>query len=98
MIEKSTRSEQRIIDCLKINYCLEVATLTPILLGADMHASVYKARAHSQSSYFVKLKHGHHHDISAIVVALLHNAGIQQIIPIVKTSVVKQLSVLTTLP
>ena len=85
MIEKSTPSEQRIIDCLKINYGIEVATLIIIPLGADMHASVYKAQTHNQSSYFVKLKHGHHHDISTIIITLLRNAGIQQIIPIVKT-------------
>ena len=44
MIEKSPLSEQRIIDCLKINYGIEVATLTLLPLGADMHASVYKAQ------------------------------------------------------
>lgn len=85
MIEKSLLSKQRIIDCLKINYGIEVATLTFLPLGADMQASIYKAQARDQLSYFVKLKHGHHHDISAIIIALLCNAGIQQIIPIVKT-------------
>lgn len=85
MIEKSPLSEQHIIDCLKINYGIEVATLTFLPLGADMHASVYKAQTYNQLSYFVKLKRGHLHDISAIIVALLRNAGIQQIIPIVKT-------------
>jgi spectinomycin phosphotransferase len=85
MIEKSPLSEQRIIDCLKINYGIEVATLTFLPLGADMHASVYKAQTHNQSSYFVKLKRGHYHDISATIIALLGNAEIQQIIPIVKT-------------
>lgn len=85
MTEKSPISEQRIIDCLKLNYGIEVATLTFLPLGADMHASVYKAQTYNQSSYFVKLKRGHHHDISAIIVALLRNAGVQQIIPIVKT-------------
>jgi spectinomycin phosphotransferase len=85
MIEKSPLSEQRIIDCLKINYGIEVATLTFLPLGADMYASVYKAQTHDRSSYFVKLKRGHHHDNSTIIIALLGNAGIQQIIPIVKT-------------
>jgi spectinomycin phosphotransferase len=85
MIEKSPLAEQHIIDCLKINYGIEVATLTFLPLGADMDASVYKAQVHNQSSYFVKLKRGHHHDISAIIIALLRNAGIQHIIPIVKT-------------
>jgi spectinomycin phosphotransferase len=85
MTEKSLLSEQRIIDCLKINYGIEVATLTFLPLGADMYASVYKAQTHDRSSYFVKLKRGHHHDISASIIALLRNAGIQQIIPIIKT-------------
>jgi len=85
MIEKSPLSEQRIIDCLKINYGIEVTTLTFLPLGADMQASVYKAQTHNQSSYFVKLKRGHHHDISASIIAQLCKAGIQQIIPIVKT-------------
>ena len=85
MLEKSSLAEQRLRDCLKINYDIEVTTLTFLPLGADMHASVYKAQAHNQSSYFIKLKHGHHHDISARIITLLHNEGIQLIIPIVKT-------------
>lgn len=85
MIEKIPISEQCIIDCLKINYGIEIVTLTLLSLGADMHASVYKAQTYNQLSYFIKLKRGHHHDISAIIMTLLRNAGIQQIIPIVKT-------------
>ena len=50
-----------------------------------MNASVYKAQTYDQTSYFVKLKRGHHHDISVAIVELLHDAGIQQIIPPVKT-------------
>ena len=86
MTKKSLLSEQSIIDCLKINYGIEVATLTFLPLGADIHASVYKAETHNRSSYFVKLKGGRlHDDISAIIIDLLLNAGIEQIIPIVKT-------------
>ena len=82
---KNTLSDQRIIDCLNTDYGIEVATLTFLPLGADMNASVYKAETHDQTSYFVKLKRGHHHDISIAIVELLHDAGIQQIIPPVKT-------------
>ena len=85
MIENSPISNQRIIDCLQNNYGIEIATLTPLLLGADMNASVYKAEAPDKSAYFVKLKkRGQSHDISALVTELLHDAGIQQIIPIIK--------------
>ena len=68
MIEKQPLSDQRIIDCLNIDYGIEVATLTFLPLGADMNASVYKAETQDQSSYFVKLKRGHHHDISIAIV------------------------------
>ena len=86
MIEKQPLSDQRIIDSLDTHYGIKVATLTFLPLGADINASVYKAETHDKSSYFIKLKRGHHHDISATIIALLHNAGIQQIIPPVKTN------------
>lgn len=79
-------SDQRIIDCLNANYGIKVARLTFLPIGADMNASVYKAQAHNQSSYFIKLKRGHHHDISATIIALLHDAGIQHIIPPIKSN------------
>jgi len=85
MIEKLLLSEQSIIECLKINYGIEATMLTFLPLGADLQASIYKAQTHNQLSYFVKLKRGHHNDISAIIIELLRKAGIQHIIPIVKT-------------
>lgn len=85
MIEKSFPSKQHLIDCLKACYGIEVSTLTLLSLGADIDASVYKAQAHNQSSYFVKLKRGCSHDISSTISDLLYNAGIQQVIPLIKT-------------
>jgi spectinomycin phosphotransferase len=85
MLVKQSLSDQHIIDCLNINYGTKVATLNFLPLGADMNAWVYKAEAHDHSAYFVKLKRGHHHDISITILQLLHHAGIQQIILPVKT-------------
>ena len=85
MIEKQSLSDQLIINCLNIYYGIEVATLTFLPIGADTNASVYKAQTYDQRSYFVKLKHGHHHDISVVIMDLLHDAGIQEIIPPIKT-------------
>lgn len=85
MIEKQSLSDQSIIDCLNNDYDIEIATLTFLPLGADMQASVYKAQSYDQSSYFVKLKHGHHHDIGVTIQLLLHNAGIQEIISPIET-------------
>ncbi|MBA2728784.1 MAG: aminoglycoside phosphotransferase family protein [Parachlamydiaceae bacterium] len=86
MIGKRPLSERLIIEYLNIYYGIEVILLTPLLLGADMNASVYKAQAHDQKSYFIKLKGGHNHDIGVAILDLLHNEGIQQIIPPIKTS------------
>lgn len=80
-------SDQFIINCLKADYGIEVATLILIPLGADMNAAVYKAQTHDQTAYFVKLKRGHHHDMGIEIVELLHDAGIKEIIPPVKTIV-----------
>lgn len=85
MIDKPLLTDQRIIDCLSTHYGIKVTTLTFLPLGADINASVYKAEAHNQSSYFIKLKRGHHHNISATIIALLYDAGIKQIIPPIKT-------------
>ncbi len=86
MPAKQPISDQHILDCLNTYYGIEVATLTFLPLGADINASVYKAQANDGSSYFVKLKRGHHHDIGIAIVELLHSADIQQIIPPLKTT------------
>jgi spectinomycin phosphotransferase len=85
MTEKQSFSDHLIINCLNANYGIQVAALTLLPLGADMNASVYKAQTYDQTSYFVKLKRGHHHDIGIEIVELLHDAGIKEIIPPVKT-------------
>ena len=85
MLEKHALSDPTIISCLNTNYDIEVATLTFLPLGADMNSSVYKAQTFDQTSYFIKLKSGHHHDTSVEIAELLQSAGIQQIISPVKT-------------
>lgn len=78
-------SDQYIIDCLHAHYGINIITLTFLPLGADYNASVYKAKAQDNSSYFVKLKRGHHHNIGIAILQLLHEAGIEQVIPPIKT-------------
>jgi spectinomycin phosphotransferase len=85
LIEKPPLPDPLIIDHLKTDYGIQVAMLTFLPLGADLDASLFKAQAADQASYFVKLKRGHHHDIGVAIVELLHKAGIQQIIPPIQT-------------
>ncbi len=79
MIDKS------IIDHLSKSYGIATKTLTNLTLGADMNASVYQVKTVDGFVFFVKLKHGQHDDISSAILTLLETAGIQQIIPPIKT-------------
>jgi spectinomycin phosphotransferase len=85
MIEKHTLPSHYIIDRLNIDYGIAVSAFTFLPLGADINAAVYKADTRSGPSYFVKVRGGHHYDISVAILALLQASGIQQIIPPIKT-------------
>lgn len=85
MLEKHALPDQIIIKCLNTNYGIAVATLTFLPIGADTNASIYKAQTFDQTSYFIKLKLGHRHDIGVEIVELLQRARIPQIIPPIKT-------------
>jgi spectinomycin phosphotransferase len=85
MLEKPILSDFVIIKCLSTYYAIKAANLTFLPIGADTNASIYKAQAFDQTSYFIKVKQGHHHDIGVEIIELLQRAGIQQIIPPIKT-------------
>ena len=76
---------ERVIECLSSYYGIKVNHLTRLPVGADLNSSVYKAQQVDGSSYFVKLKRGHDHETGVLVVGVLESAGIQQIIPPIKT-------------
>lgn len=77
-------SNQQLCDFLNMDYGIKHARFTRLPIGADMNASVYKAQANNQS-YFVKLKHNKHHDLSGLITETLQDAGVQNIIPFIKT-------------
>ena len=85
MLEKHALSDQTIIKHLDTDYSIPVATLTFLPIGADANASLYKAQTFDHTSYFIKLKLGHHHDIGIEIVELLQRAGTSQVTPPIKT-------------
>ncbi|MBX3719429.1 MAG: aminoglycoside phosphotransferase family protein [Parachlamydiales bacterium] len=85
MLEKLDLPDSIIIKCLHTNYGINASSLTFLPIGADTNASVYKVQTLDQTPYFIKLKQGHHHDISIEIIELLQRSGIQQIIPPTKT-------------
>lgn len=85
MLEKHDLPDSIIIKCLHTNYGIDASSLTFLPIGADTNASVYKVQTLDQTPYFIKLKQGHHHDISIEIIELLQRSGVQQIIPPIKT-------------
>jgi len=79
-------SDQQISNYLKVHYDIDVAKLLLLPIGADINACIFKVDAKDESSYFVKLKHGHHDEINLTVVELLIQSGIEPIIPPIKTN------------
>jgi len=90
MLEKHALPDQIIIKCLNTNYGIAVVTLTFLPIRADTNASIYKAQTFDQTSYFIKLKLRHHHDISVEIVELLQQKGIHQTIPLLKQFMANQ--------
>lgn len=86
MLENFSISNERLINCLNSDYGINVVSLTRLSLGADLNASVYKAVDYNQISYFVKLRHTQTPDIGVFIIDLLHNAGIHQVIPTIKST------------
>ncbi|KTD55686.1 spectinomycin phosphotransferase [Legionella santicrucis] len=76
---KKTIQDQQLIALLNNHYGFDIHRIQLILGGADMNAFGYKADSES-SSYFVKLKYGHHDEINLSIIRLLHDAGIKEII------------------
>lgn len=80
MKDKHAVSDSIIIKTLCVHYGLQVASLTRLNLGADIHASLYKAQTHDETSYFIKLKQGLQHETSIEIAGLLKSAGVEGII------------------
>jgi len=90
-ILKMTEFIHFILNCLSSYYLIEAVALTQLTSGADVNASIYKAQASDQKTYFVKVKQDHFHDNNIAILELLQMAGIQQIIPPIKTVEGKQI-------
>jgi len=85
MLEKHNLPDSIIIKCLHTHYGINASSLIFLPIGADTNASVYKVQTLDQTPYFIKLKQGHLHDISVDILELLQRAGVEQIIPPIKT-------------
>lgn len=84
-MEKPSLTHHQIVGCLNSSYGIEVTSLAPLSLGADMSSSLYKAQTKGQACYFVKLRGGLQNEVNATIVKLLHEATLEHVIPPLKT-------------
>lgn len=74
-----------IVDQLRNEYCLPVAQLTFLPLGADSNTAVYRAERADGAAYFAKLRLGDFQVASLTVPCHLHEQGMRSIIPPIAT-------------
>ena len=81
MLEKPELEDQKIIDCLRREFGLEVEAIAFLPLGADQNTAVYRAGGRGGTDYFVKLRRGAFAEASVAVPKYLADQGIGHIIP-----------------
>jgi spectinomycin phosphotransferase len=85
MLEKPDIQDTTIMACLRDEYGLNVVRVAFLPLGADGNTAVYRAITDSAASYFVKLRGGDFDEMTIAMPKLLHDQGIQHVIPPLST-------------
>lgn len=81
MLEKPNLADQKIIDCLQLEYGLHISQVNFLPLGADFNTAVYRAITNDNIPYFLKLRSGVFAETAVTLPKYLYDQGIQQIIP-----------------
>jgi spectinomycin phosphotransferase len=81
MLEKPDFPDDKIIACLRDQYGVIAAELVFLPLGADRNTAVYRVVKEAGAPYFVKLRSGVFDEMTVIIPQLLHEQGVEQIIP-----------------
>lgn len=86
MLEKPALDDEKILACLQTHYGLTAARIEFLPLGADVNTAVYRAVTADDHIYFVKLRRGAFDggafdEASVLIPHLLHEQGVEQVIP-----------------
>ena len=85
MREKPPLPEEAILNLLRDAYDLPGARVEFLPVGADIHAAKYRVVTPAGVAYFLKLKSGNFAEICVALPQFLHEQGIRQVIPPLKT-------------
>jgi spectinomycin phosphotransferase len=85
MLEKPSLPDEKIIDCLRDAYGLNIIEITFLPIGNDVNTAVYRAITEDGLPYFVKLRSGVFDEAIVAIPKLLHDQGVRQVIPPLET-------------
>lgn len=85
MLEKPALPDERILDLLRAAYGLRPAEVEFLPLGADVHTAVYRVTDAGGRAYFLKLRGGDFDENPVRVAAWLHDQGVRQVVPVLRT-------------
>ncbi len=80
MLEKPALPDQRLMNCLQLEFGLQVKELSFLPLGADVNTAVYRAQSTQNAAFFVKLRKSDFSPASVSVPHYLNKQGLQQVI------------------
>ncbi len=84
-MQPSSFLEQAILSCLKHHWGITISDLSPLEVGADLEAAVYRAKTLTKATYFVKLTRSNSQDLGTRVVEALSQTGLSHLVPALKT-------------
>ncbi len=85
MREKPFLQDERLIDLLHAAYGLRIERVEFLPIGADINAAKYRVETDEPALYFLKLSKGIFQQASLLIPQFLHDQGIRQVIPPLKT-------------
>lgn len=84
MLEKPRLSDEKIRECMQVEYRLTASRVIFLPLGADTRTAVYRLTTHDETDYFLKLRRGEWNETAVTLPEFLYDNGITQIIPPLK--------------
>lgn len=84
MLEKPNLPDERLMSCLRKEFGLDAAAVTFLPIGADVDTAVYRADCGGEA-FFVKLRRGDDAGMAVEIARLLHERGIDAVVPPIRT-------------
>src|SRR6266536_2084365 len=85
MLHKPDLPDHKLVAALRGAYALRAVEIDFLPLGADWNTAVYRVAADDGRAYFLKLRSGVFDDVGVVVSWLLHEHGMVQVIPPIRT-------------